>query len=343
MKALSNAVAGVPVRNFGQEKVRLFAGPSLLLLALICLQHPLAMAYAEGSFQRSLQVNGPINLDVATGSGNIQVRTGASSHVEIAGRIKAHEWFGGNTEEKIKRLEANPPIQQSGNDIHIGHVDDPELMRNISISYELIVPAETRLHSHSGSGNLTIEGIQGPVDADSGSGNVEIKNVAETVRADTGSGNVEIDHVKGNVHSKTGSGWIHATDVAGGFEGSTGSGDVTLQQTAPGTVRVSTGSGGMDLRGVRGSLEARAGSGTIHADGEPTGGWLVNTGSGTVKLRLAFSSAFDLDAHTNSGSITVSQPISSEGTMGRKEVRGKVGGGGVPVNVRTGSGDILIQ
>ncbi len=232
MKALSNAVAGVPVRNFGQEKVRLFAGPSLLLLALICLQHPLAMAYAEGSFQRSLQVNGPINLDVATGSGNIQVRTGASSHVEIAGRIKAHEWFGGNTEEKIKRLEANPPIQQSGNDIHIGHVDDPELMRNISISYELIVPAETRLHSHSGSGNLTIEGIQGPVDADSGSGNVEIKNVAETVRADTGSGNVEIDHVKGNVHSKTGSGWIHATDVAGGFEGSTGSGDVTLQQTA---------------------------------------------------------------------------------------------------------------
>ncbi|MEY2414135.1 MAG: hypothetical protein QOD84_2741, partial [Acidobacteriaceae bacterium] len=223
MKATSAKVAAVRMGNLNHEGVRKVAGCSLLLLALICLQHPLAVAYAEGSFQRSLQVNGPVTLDVATGSGNVQVRTGSSSRVEITGRIKAREWFGGNAEEKIKRLEANPPIQQSGNDIHIGPVDDSELMRNISISYELIVPVETRLHSHSGSGNLTIEGIQGPVEADSGSGNVEIKNVAETVRADTGSGDVEIDHVKGNVHSKTGSGWIHATDVAGGFEGSTGS------------------------------------------------------------------------------------------------------------------------
>ncbi len=315
----------------------------LVLLAFIGLQHPLSMAYAEGSFQRSLEVTGPVNLDLATGAGNIQIRTGASNHIEITGRIKATEWFGGNSEEKIKRLEANPPIQQSGNDIRIGHVDGSDLTHNVSISYELIIPVETRLHSHSGSGNQVIEGLQGPVDVDSGSGNVKIKNISETVRADTGSGNIDIDRVKGNVRCGAGSGSIHAMDVAGGFEGSTGSGDVTLEQTAPGTVHVSTGSGEMELHGLRGSLEARAGSGTIRADGEPTGGWLVNTGSGTVKLRLASSSAFDLDAHTNSGSITVSQPITSQGTMGRKEVRGKIGGGGVPVNVRTGSGDILIQ
>ena len=316
---------------------------AFFLLGLICLQHPLAMAYAEGSFQRNLEVNGPVDLDLATGSGNVQIRTGSSSHIEITGRIKATEWFGGNAEERIKRIEAHPPIQQNGNDIHIGRINDSELMHNVSVSYELIVPAETRLHSHSGSGNQNVAGIQGPADVDSGSGNVKIENIAETVRAETGSGNIDIERVKGNVLCRAGSGSIHAIDVAGGFEGNTGSGDVTLQQTAPGTVRVSTGSGGMDLRGLRGSLDARAGSGTIHADGEPTGGWLVNTGSGTVKLRLASSSAFDLDAHTNSGSITVSQPITSQGSMGRKEVIGKIGGGGVPVNVRTGSGDILIQ
>ncbi|GAC1429213.1 MAG: hypothetical protein NVS1B11_14380 [Terriglobales bacterium] len=259
---------------------------------MVCLQATPAAAYADGYFERTLTVNGSVNLDISAGSGNIQVRAGSSSQVEITGRIKVSEWFGGNAEEKIKRLEANPPIQQSGNDIRIGHIDDPELRHNVPISYELIVPAESRLNSHTGSGNQTIEAIHGPIEIESGSGNLKISEIGETVRADTGSGNIDIDHVKGNVRSKTGSGSIRATDVAGGFEGSTGSGSLNLEQTSPGAVRVSTGSGGLDLRGLRGSLEARAGSGTIRADGEPTGGWFLNTGSGSVRLRLAAKSSF---------------------------------------------------
>ena len=99
----------------------------------------------------------------------------------------------------------------------------------------------------------------------------------------------------------------------------------------------------MELHGVRGSLEAKAGSGTIRADGSPTGAWNLHTGSGTVQLRLPSDAAFDLDAHTSSGSISVEQPHSVQGSVGRKEIRGRVGGGGVPVEVETGSGDIQIQ
>jgi len=97
------------------------------------------------------------------------------------------------------------------------------------------------------------------------------------------------------------------------------------------------------LRGVNGSLEASAGSGTITAEGNPTGSWTVHTGSGSVRLRLVSEAGFDLDAHTSSGTISVSQPVTVQGTMGRKELRGKVHGGGVPVQVETGSGNIEIQ
>jgi hypothetical protein len=62
-----------------------------------------------------------------------------------------------------------------------------------------------------------------------------------------------------------------------------------------------------------------------------------------VHLRLVSDSAFDLDAHTSSGSISVDQPVTMQGTMERKELRGKVHGGGVPVEVETGSGNIEIQ
>ncbi len=316
---------------------------SLMIAALACLQPTPAAASSEGSFQRTLQVTGPVNLDLSTGSGSVNVRTGSSSEVQITGHIKVTNWFGGGADERIKRIEANPPIQQSGNDIRIGHIDDVEPLRSISISYDLVVPADTQLHSHTGSGSQSVEGLRKQIEIESGSGSLKVSDIGDTVRADSGSGGIEIDRVKGDVRTKAGSGSIRATDIAGGFEGRTGSGHITLEQTASGSVHADTGSGGIELRGVRGSLEAEAGSGTITAEGEPTGAWTVHSGSGNIHLKLASDAGFDLDAHTSSGSITVSQPVTVQGTMGRKELRGKVHGGGVPVEVETGSGNIEIQ
>jgi Toastrack DUF4097 len=315
-----------------------------VVLAVACASAAPALASAEGTFERNLNVSGAVMLEVTTGSGNIHVQAGGGNQVHIIGHIKANDWWGGsNADEKVRRIQANPPIQQSGNDIRIGHIDDPELRHNVSISYEVTVPAETEVQAHSGSGNATVEGVRGPLDIESGSGNLQVNDLGGTVRAQTGSGNVVIERVNGNVRAKTGSGDIRATAIGGGFEGSTGSGRVTLEQTAPGSVRVDTGSGGMELRGLHGSLEARAGSGDIRAEGDPSGAWSLRTGSGEVQLKLASDAAFDLNAHTSSGSIAVSQPVTVQGTIAKKEIHGKVHGGGVSVEVETGSGDIQID
>ncbi|MGA8151010.1 MAG: DUF4097 family beta strand repeat-containing protein [Terriglobales bacterium] len=313
------------------------------MAAMLCLLSLPATASAEGTFQRTLQVTGPVNLNLTTGSGSVNVRTGSSGHVQVTGHIRVTNWFGGDAEQRVKSIEDNPPIQQRGNDILIGHTGDSELFHNVSISYEVIVPADTRLDSHTGSGNQTVEGVRGQVEVESGSGSVKLSDIGDSVRAEAGSGDIHVDHVKGNVHAKTGSGSINANDVAGGFEGSTGSGHITLDQSAPGSVRAETGSGGLDLRGVHGSLEATAGSGTISAEGDPAGSWDLHTGSGSVHLKLASEAHFDLDARTSSGSISVSQPVTVQGTLGRKQLHGQVHGGGVPVEVETGSGNIEIQ
>jgi DUF4097 and DUF4098 domain-containing protein YvlB len=314
----------------------------LFLAAAFCNS---AFAAAEGSFQRILSVNGAVNLEITTGSGDVRVRTGTGNQVQINGRIRAGGWMGNDADarDKINKLQANPPIQQSGNDIRIGHIDDPELRRNISISYDVVVPAETQLHSQTGSGDQEIEGVHGVVEIGSGSGRLTASDVGNSLRAQTGSGDVEIRAVKGNLHAKTGSGTIHASDIAGGFEGETGSGDIVLEQSAPGSVRAHTGSGELQLKMLRGSLDAQTGSGTIHVEGDPTGVWTLHTGSGDVRLKLDANASFDLDARTSSGSLSVEQPITVQGTIGKKEIRGKVRGGGVPLNVETGSGDISIQ
>ena len=312
------------------------------LLTSLCLQSISASA-AESSFQRTLQVSGTANIDLSTGSGSVHVRAGNSGQVLITGHVKVTNWFGGDAERRVQAIVNQPPIQQNGNDIRIGHASDSELLHNVSISYELVVPAETRLRSHTGSGNQDVQGLNDELEVETGSGSMKISDIGAEVRADAGSGDIELDQVKGNVRVKTGSGSIHAMQISGSFDGNTGSGHIVLEQTAAGEVRAETGSGGMELRGVQGSLEATAGSGDIRAEGNPTSSWTLRTGSGGVHLKLASGAGFDLNAHTSSGFISVSQPVTVQGTINRKELRGKVHGGGVPLEVETGSGNIEIE
>ncbi len=311
------------------------------VLILSCLSVNPAFATHEGRFHRTLTVNGPASIDLATGSGNVTVHVGADAKVDITGHIRASGWFE-SADDRVQKLEANPPIQQSGNSIRIGHIQDLGLRHNVSISYELVVPAQTELTSQTGSGAVDIEGLAGTIEANTGSGDVRITNVDNTVRVETGSGDMKLENVKGGVRAKTGSGSIRASGIGGEFEGESGSGHIELQQTAPGAVRVKTGSGGIEARGVRGSLEARAGSGGISAQGDPRGGWIVHTGSGSVRLRLDPDAAFDLNAHTGSGSISVNRPVAVQGLIKRREIRGQVRGGGPQVEIQTSSGNIEI-
>lgn len=316
-----------------------------VLCAAVLLFTSVAFA-AEGEFHRTLKVTGPVSLQIETGSGSIQVQAGGSNEVLVTGHIRQSNWgiFGDHpSPEAIQHLQDNPPIQQSGNDIRIGHIDDPALKRGISISYELVVPAATNLHSSTGSGNQNISGVAGPVEAKTGSGSVQVSDIGAGVRAESGSGNIEVKGAKGNVFARAGSGSIRALDVSGGFDGQTGSGNLTFEQTSQGAVRAETGSGGLDLHNVHGSLQAHAGSGNIRADGDPSGAWTVRTGSGSVNLRFPQSASFELDAHTGSGSINLGHPVAVQGSVNRKEIHGKVGGGGVPVQVETGSGSIAID
>lgn len=300
---------------------------------------------AQGRFERTLNVTGPVELSVATGSGSINVRTGDASTVRVYGTIRATAGFigGYDIEKRIHDIESNPPIEQHGEVIKIGSFEDPDLQRHVSISYDILLPVETRLRAGTGSGNETIDGIRGPLDASTGSGHIRVSNTGGEVRASTGSGGIDLDSVKGGVHASTGSGSVRALRVAGGLRVSTGSGNVMFEQTAPGDVEVQTGSGRVELRNVRGAVRAHTASGTIVAEGDGTGTWRLGTASGGVTVRLPSQAGFELHVRTVSGNITTDRTLTVQGTLSRRELTGKVGNGGFLLDVSTVSGNIHIQ
>jgi hypothetical protein len=324
-------------------KVSMRAFPVLLVfvaLSVALTAFP-AFAASEGHFDRTLTVTGAVDLDVQTGSGEITLRTGDSTKVEIHARIHGSGW--GEVEQRIHEIENNPPIEQSGNTIRIGHIENHDWKRNISISYELIVPAQTKLRSESGSGDQKVEGIGGPADMNSGSGSLQVKNIGNEVRVRTGSGDLELETIHGSVRASAGSGTIHATGIAGGLTASSGSGNVKLEQTAAGDVDISTGSGDVEIKGVKGVAKVSTGSGSITAQGDPTGDWRLHSGSGSVRVNFPSQAAFNLVARSSSGNIETSHEISVQGNLSPRELRGKVGAGGPLVELSTSSGSIEIR
>jgi len=303
--------------------------------------------YAEGSFDRTLKISGSVDLTVATGSGSISVRPGDNSSVHVSAKIRVNEGWHvtlGEAQSKVKQLEANPPIEQSGNTIRIGEIRDEELRRNVSISYEVSTPADTKLRSSSGSGGQTIDGMKGPAEVSTGSGGIHMTKIGSEVRATTGSGSITMDDVNGSVHASTGSGGIRANGIAGAVTAKTGSGTIEISQTAPGDVEVETGSGGIELRGVQGRVRAHAGSGSLHAEGKPTGDWDLHTASGSVTLRLPADAGFNLEASTGSGNISTTHELTVTGMIGgRHELHGKAHGGGPTISAHTSSGSIRVE
>jgi len=304
-----------------------------------------AQTRAEGTFDRMLVVNGPVDLDIRTGSGTIQIRTGASDSIHVIGHVRAGmSWFvEGSAEDRVKQIVAAPPIEQSGASVRIGRTTDEVLFRNISISYDVTVPVDTRLRSRSGSGAQTIGSLRGPVDAGAGSGSIRIGQVGGDVQASIGSGDIELERADGSFNASAGSGWVTAKAVGGAVKARAGSGHIDVTQTGQADVEVMTGSGSIAVTGARGGLDARAGSGDIAIDGQPAQNWNLKAGSGDITMRLTENAAFDLDARTGSGVVETSHPLTATGVVSRSRLQGTVRGGGPKLNVATASGSIRIR
>ena len=278
----------------------------LLLTAVLSVT---TVALADSTFDKTLNVSGQADLYVQTGSGNIHVAPGNGGQIHIVGHVHAGWSSIGDVNARIQRIVENPPIVQNGNTVRVGEVTDHSLFNNISIDYDVTVPADVALNLHSGSGD------------------VEVNNVGRFVSAASGSGNVR------------------ARGTHGPLDIGSGSGDLQVDDAGAGDVKARTGSGNIRVNGFNGGFTGKTGSGDIEAFGHLQNGGTVSTGSGEVRLHLTPDSRFTLEASTGSGDIRVKMGgvVAANTDTSRHHVTTEVNGGGPALQIRTGSGDIEIS
>jgi DUF4097 and DUF4098 domain-containing protein YvlB len=297
-----------------------------LIFATILLTLPaVARDSYQGSFERTLQVSDSPSIEVLTHSGDVTIRAGSSGVIQISGKIRVEDRWINDRKDQVTEIENHPPIRQDGSNVKVDYVNG----HGISVSYEITLPANTSVRTETGSGNVTVEGLQRGIETRSGSGDLRLENISGTIRAKTGSGNI------------TGS------NLSGPLNVEASSGDLRLEETGSADVSAQTGSGNIEIRGIHGGARVTAGSGNVEVEGQPTSNWTVNTGSGNAEVKISSQAGYELEVSTGSGNITTDEPITTT-VQGRiqspsRSIRGQVRGGGPTVSVHTGSGDVRIR
>jgi DUF4097 and DUF4098 domain-containing protein YvlB len=170
------------------------------------------------------------------------------------------------------------------------------------------------------------------------------------VIARSGDGSIRIERVNGRLELRTGDGSIHASDVGGDLILNTGDGSITVEG-ARGKIDLDTGDGGVNVTGTLTGVKLHTGDGSIVYRAEPgsemSDNWDITTGDGGVTLYLPSGFGAELDAHTGDGSIRNDLDIASgpevEHAESRRTLRGRLGGGGKQIRIRTGDGTIRLR
>jgi hypothetical protein len=144
----------------------------------------------------------------------------------------------------------------------------------------------------------------------------------------TDDGNVRVDSVRGNLQFETGDGDVRLRDVEGSLHADTHDGNVEVHGRFD-LLNLHTGDGNIDAE--------------VNAASSPQPGWLLRSGDGNIRLRLPDNLGADLDAHSGDGEVHVGFPITASSSGNENSVRGKINGGGISIELRTGDGDIKVE
>jgi DUF4097 and DUF4098 domain-containing protein YvlB len=260
--------------------------------------------------EKRFTVGGRAEIRVATFDGSIQIqswdRPGVVIEIEKRGPTKsAVEALEITSEQKgnVIELEVKRPRNESFSGIGLHQTASARLIVN--------VPRESDIRARSGDGSIRLERITGRVDLRSGDGSISVSEVSGEVTLNTGDGSITVTGAQGKLSADTGDGSVNV------------SGSLSV-------MKLHTGDGSIVYRGEPGSVMA-----------EP---WEITTGDGSVSLYLPGDFGAELDAHTGDGTIRNDLTVENAGEdKARRTLRGRLGGGGKLLRVRTGDGGIRLK
>jgi hypothetical protein len=238
---------------------------TLVLLPLLLMSLTAAADECRYSAPRNLHDNlaGVRGVQIELHSHDMHlIGSGSSSALDITGRACASSEAALDNLQVTSHREGDQLII----DVGAGHGVNISFfgVSYQSLDLQIQLPSTLPVSVNDGSGDAYIGGLT-QLDAQTGSGDLHINNISGPVSVTAGSGDVELSHIGSLRAGSLGSGDLNMRDVKTDVHiGSVGSGDVVIDSVG-GSVDVGTlGSGDLTVSNVRGDLTVGAkGSGDV--------------------------------------------------------------------------------
>jgi DUF4097 and DUF4098 domain-containing protein YvlB len=304
--------------------------------AIVTVALAAAPALAEQKYEEKFEKTVPLSktglFALGSVSGNIEVMTWKEAQV----KIEALKVSKADTQDKAKENAAKVTIEVTA-EADAVRVETKYPKRNggfwggdsikVSVDYKVWVPEQAGVDLSSVSGDVEVASIGGKAKITCVSGNVGLRGAAGADIKLT-SGDLTMENISGDAYVKGVSGDIDVTKVKGSIKAEAVSGDIKLLEVSDAsTIDVKTVSGNVTYQGVI----------------KPGAHDEFKTMSGDVRVTIPADSSFDLEASTFNGDINSEFPITTNGKISPREIRGTVGKGGATLSVKTFSGNVDIK
>jgi hypothetical protein len=282
----------------------LSARPALFAVAALSLATLPALAQASGhDWQKTYSMSGSPALTIETGDSSLDIQS-CGDCKEIRIQVQSERDLNNF------RLEEHP----EGSHVFFSLKEKPEYgfhMNGKSQKTKVTVetPSHLDLQARTADGNLTARELTGTLDIHSGDGSVTLEDVHGDLSLGASDGNVIIRRASGTLHAR----------------GSDGHMMVDGEFTA---VQLHTSDGNLDLTLAPGSKLNAASS--------------IESSDGHVNINLPSTLAADLDISTSDGRIDCSLPLTMDHYDSSHSIRGRLNGGGTPLNIHTSDGNVRI-
>ncbi|RIV17365.1 hypothetical protein DYU11_32265 [Fibrisoma montanum] len=309
-----------------------------------------------------------VRAETSGGSLTVEGTSGSGAKVELY--VRPNNWNGRNEldkaeiEERLKEYDVN--IRQEGSTIIATakrRSNDNNWKRSLSIGFKIYTPRTVSTTLRTSGGSIRLSDIAGNQDFRTSGGSLHLTKVEGDISGQTSGGSIHLDRCRndrdGRIDLQTSGGSIHAqasegkmrlhtsggsielNDLQGTIDARTSGGSVRGSDIA-GTLKAGTSGGSVRLANVSGSLDASTSAGSIEVSLTKLGDYVrLSTTAGSVRVKMPMNKGLDLDLSGNR--VEVGTLTNFSGSHEKDRVRGKINGGGVPVEIAASSGSVYLN
>ncbi len=271
-------------------------------------------------YQDSFSANNLKSLDFSIGFGNLNIVGNGSSNSEITLRAT------GDIDDPAviaRELNIQKNFANANAKFEAHPVNESSISEKINLEATLSVPQHIALLAKTSGGHITAS---------------QLKN---SQKLNTSGGHITVSDLEGTTNAQTSGGHITANRVFGDITMSTGGGHIKMQETG-GNLEVKTGGGHIDIQQVEGSVTAKTSGGNISSTVKSAHDQLhFSTSAGNISLSLPKDIAADLDI--SGTSVNLDDVFNFNGTHNRGSITGTLNGGGLPIVINCGYGNVNIS